>query len=214
MIRRIFLAAVLTFTTIGVLHAQQIQSSIMSGPHKTDFQTFLVQPLDEAGNFTFANLAFFQRYHEPEDQPFDELGVQGIVFWNFSKGLGIGPGLYYNNPKGLMPKTVLQTYHTLGPLTLITNPAVYYHEDKFWGGELFAQATFIEPINSNLSFFGQLNTLTTWDRFADHGRSYVQLRMGTRFNKGFQLGLAYDKDWYTAQKFSQRSLGFFIEQWF
>lgn len=214
MIRKTLLAIILVCTSTLVLHAQQIQSSIMGGPYKTDFQTFVVQPLGEAGNFTFTNLAFFQRYHQPEDQPFDELGVQGVVFWNFSKSLGIGPGLYYNNPKGLMPKAVLQTYHVLGPLTLITNPAIYYHEDKFWGGELFAQATFIEPIDPKISFFGQLNTLTTWDRFADHGRSFVQLRIGTRFKKGFQLGLAYDKDWYTPQKFSQSSLGLFIEQWF
>jgi hypothetical protein len=214
MIRRTVLAVILIFTATGALHAQQIQSSIMGSPHKTDFQTFLVQPLGESGNFTFTNLSFFQRYHEPEDQPFDELGVQGIVFWNFSQNFGVGPGLYYNNPKGLMPKAVFQTYHVLGPLTLITNPAMYYHEDKFWGGEVFAQATFIEPINPNLSFFGQLNTLTTWDRFAEHGRSYIQLRFGTRFTKGFQLGVAYDKDWYTPQKFSQSSLGLFIEQWF
>lgn len=214
MIRRLILATVLVFTATQVLQAQQIQSSIMSGTNKTDFQTFLVQPMDDSGSFTFTNLAFFQRYHQAEDQPFDELGVQGIVFWNVTKSLGIGPGLYYNNPKGLMPKAVLQTYHVLGPLALVTNPAVYYHEDKFWGGEIFAQATVIEPISSNLSFFGQLNTLTTWDRFADHGRSYVQLRVGTRFEKGFQLGLAYDKDWYTAQKFTRGSLGIFIEQWF
>lgn len=214
MIRRILLSAVLIIAAAQIANAQQIQSSIMSGPHKTDFQTFLVQPIDKAGNFTFSNLAFFQRYHQAEDQPFDELGVQGIVFWNFTKSLSIGPGLYYNNPKGLMPKAVLQTHHTLGPLTLITNPALYYHENNFWGGELFVQATFIEPVDEKLSLFGQLNTLTTWDRFADHGRSFVQLRIGTRFERGFQLGLAYDKDWYTAQKLSQSSLGLFIEQWF
>lgn len=214
MIRRTLLAVLLVCTVTQILHAQQVQSSITGGPHKTNFQTFMVQPLGDSGNFTFTNLAFFQRYHKSEDQPFDELGVQGIVFWNFSKGLGIGPGLYYNNPKGLMPKAALQTYHRLGPLTLITKPAVFYHEDKFWGGELFAQATFIEAINPDISLFGQLNTLTTWDRFADHGRSFVQLRIGPRFKKGFQLGLAYDKDWYTPRKFSQSSLGLFFEQWF
>lgn len=214
MIRRIILAAAWIFIGVQMLCAQQIQSSLMSGPNKTDFQTFMVQPLGSEGDFTFTNLAFFQRYHQSEDQPFDELGVQGAVFWNVSRSLGLGPGLYYNNPKGLMPKAMLQTYHVAGPLTLITNPAIYYHENGFAGGELFAQATFIEPVSQQLSLYGQANVLTTWDRFDDYGRSFIQLRIGTRFARGFQLGLAYDKDWYSAQKFTRSSLGLFIEQWF
>lgn len=214
MIRRTFLAAVLIFIMAQTSYTQQVQSSIMSGYDKTNFQTFLVQPLDEAGNFTFTNLAFFQRYHQSEDQPFDELGVQGALFLNLSNSLSIGPGLYYNNPKGFMPKAMLQTYHVAGPWTIVANPAVYYHENNFVGGEFFMQLTYVQSISQQLSLYGQANTLTTWDRFTDHGRSFIQLRIGPRFNKGFQLGLAYDRDWYTPQKFTRGSWGFFIEQWF
>lgn len=210
--------AFLVFSAIFIFsctsQAQQVQTSLLGGSHKVDFQTFIVHPLDKNGNFTFTNLAFFQRYQETEDQPFDELGVQGAVFWNMTKSLGIGPGLYYNNPKGFMPKVMLQTYHQLGPVTLITNPAIYYHEDNYTGGELFGQATFIEEINNTVSLFLQANGLTTWDRLEDHGRSYFQFRAGPRFSKGFQLGLGYDKDWYGPQKLSQSSVGVFIEQWF
>lgn len=209
-----YLATILFLITSQCLQAQRVQTSLMGGPHKAEFQTFLIQPLDKSGNFTFTNLAFFQRYNEAEDQPFDELGVQGAVFWNITQSLGMGPGLYYNSPKGLMPKALIQTFNVLGPLTLITNPAVYYHEDSYWGGEFFAQATVIEPLKQGWSLFVQVNTLTTWDRFEDHGRSYIQLRAGPRFPSGVHLGLAFDKDWYTPQKFSQSSFGVFIEQWF
>lgn len=212
--RLAFLVFATIFTFSYSSQAQQVQTSLMGGAHKVDFQTFLVHPLDNNGNFTFTNLAFFQRYQQAEDQPFDELGVQGAVFWNMTKSLGIGPGLYYNNPKGFMPKVMLQTHHQLGPLTLITNPAVYYHEDGFSGGEFFGQATFMQQLGNKLSLFVQANALTTWDRFEDHGRSYVQFRAGPRFDKGYQLGIAYDRDWYGPQKIKQGSLGFFIEQWF
>lgn len=204
----------LLFITTSVVQAQQLQSTLVAGPHKTNFQTFWIQPLDAAGNFTMTNLAFFQRYHEAEDQPFDELGVQGVVFWNFSKNLSVGPGLYYNDPKGFMPKGVLQTFHQWGAFRLITNPAIYYHEDGFWGGELFVQATVTKAVNSSISLFAQLNGLTTWDQFEDHGRSFIQLRVGPRFKKGLHLGLAYDRDWYSPRKLTQQSLGFFVEQRF
>lgn len=209
---------VLSFITTLVLsftvQAQQVQTSLMSGLHKTDLQTFLVQPIDKEGTVTFTNLAFFQRYHESSDQLFDEMGVQGALLWNMTENLGVGPGLYYNNPKGFMPKMMFQTFHQFGPITLITNPAIYYHENGFTGGELFGQATFIEEINDGLSLFIQLNGLTTWDRLEDHGRSYLQFRVGPRFRKGVQLGLVYDRDWYGPQKVMQSSLGIFIEQWF
>lgn len=211
-------AGLMVFVIVAIsysnLFAQQVQTSLMGGPSKIDFQTVLIQPLDNEGDFTFANLAFFQRYTDAKDQSFDELGVQGVVYWNITRSVGIGPGLYYNNPKGFMPKGVLQTYNVFGPVTLITNPALYYHEDGYWGGELFVQATFIEPVKESWALFIQANTLTTWDRFEDHGRSYIQLRGGPRFSSGVQFGLAFDKDWYSPLKISRSSMGVFVEQWF
>lgn len=208
------LCVVILILIVQIANAQQLQVSLMSGVEKTDFQTFVVEPISRTGKITFSSLAFFQRYHAVEEQPFDELGVQGALFWNFNRNFALGPGLYYNDPKGLMPKALLQTFHKAGPLSLITNPAFYYHEDGYMGGELFGQLTFMEDISKGWAIFAQLNVLSTWDRFTDHGRSFLQLRAGPRLPSGFQLGFAWDKDWYTARKLSQSSVGFFIERWF
>ncbi len=186
----------------------------MSGIHKTDFQTFMVRNLDSEGRFTFNSLAFFQRYHRLEDQPFDELGVQGIVFWNLNRNFSVGPGLYYNHPKGFMPKVAFQTFHKTGKLTVITNPGLYYHEDGFWGGELFGQLSLLHSFREGWSAAVTASVLTTWDRFRDHGRSFLQFRAGPRLPSGVQFGLAYDHDWYSPAKLSRRSLGLYVQQQF
>ncbi len=208
----------LTIVAIPQAYAQTVhgQVSVMSGPGKTDVQTFIVLPLDDGGTFTFTNLAFFQRFHDEEDRPFDEIGVQGALYWNITQSLAVGPGMYYNSPKGLMPRMLLQTFHSIGPVTLITNPALYHHEDGYWGGELYAQATLIQKLKQGAPWllFVQANMLTTLDRFEDHGRSFLQLRAGPRFDGGIQFGLAWDKDWYGPAKISRSSVGLFVEQWF
>ena len=210
---RTFLTVLLSLLFM-TLQAQQVQTSLMSGPEKTNFQTLVVQPLGSNGNFTFTNLAFFQRYHDEEDQVYDDLGVQGAIFYNLSANLGVGPGLYYNSPSGLMSKVMLQLRESHGPLTLMATPGIYRHENDFWGGEIFARATYIQPLDEQVALFAKASMLTTWDRFDDHGRSFLHLRIGPRFSGGLHLGLGYDIDWYTPGRAEQRSAGVFIEQWF
>ena len=212
-LRLFILTSALTFFALDI-RAQQIQASVMSGPKKSDFNTLLIQPLDKNGNFTFTQLAFIQRYHDPADQPFDEVGVQANLFWNLSDAIGIGPGIYYNSAKGLMHRAVFQVFQKVGSLTLVANPTLYYHEDGYWGGEFFGQLSFINPVSEDWSVYAKTNVLTTWDRFEDHGRSFIQLRVGPRHSSSIQFGLAYDRDWYSPFKFTRRSLGLFIERWF
>lgn len=211
--RTMFIFPVLFVFSALSVQAQLIREELMSGPDKTDVQSLVIASFGD-GRFEFQNLAFFQRYHDTGDQPFDELGVQSVVFWNFAEGFGAGPGLYYNSVKGLMSKITFQTVHTIGPVSLVTNPAIYYHEDDFIGGELFAQIKYTRPASKKWSLFSQGAILTTWDRFKDHGRSFLQLRTGPQYNNTLQFGLATDFDWYGPDRIHKQSVGLFVQKMF
>lgn len=198
--------------------AQFTQLEFASGISKTDFTSIAIQPLNAKESFSFSTLAFYQKYHTPENSPFDEVGVQSNLFWNFSKTFSIGPSLYYNSVAGFSER--ISGLYSLKSKRLILTviPSVAHMElTKFINGEVFMQVQYNHPLNKQangnwLALIGAF-MLTHWDKFSDHSRSFQQIRAGLSY-KGNQFGFALDLDQYGKKPITKTSAGIFIRKVF
>lgn len=176
--------------------AQITQLELASGGKKTDFTSFSLRPLTPAAKFSVGTLAFFQKYHQQEDSMFDESGVHSTIYWNITKSVSIGPGLYYNSVAGFSQRLSLLYAIKSQHLVLTAIPTVAHAEQTgLINGEMFLQMQLTLPLKKDWSLLFSAQLLTNWEEFSHHTRSFQQLRIGVDKN-ATQFGLAIDFDQY------------------
>jgi len=181
---------------------------------RTDFTYLSIQPLDKYSLLSLSTLAFFQKFYQSENTPFDEVGVQTTVYWNFSKFISIGPALYFNSAIGFSEKITLLVTKKTGKLTFAIIPSIVYLNNKnAITGELFAQIQFMQPFKKEWSFLAYTNFFTNWGGINNHLRSYQYLRIGLSKNNN-QFGLAINLDVYGNAPIYKSSIGLFFRKVF
>ncbi len=192
--------------------AQITQVEFASGFSKTDFTSFSLQPFNKSHTLSIATLAFFQKFHQEEDTPFDEAGVQITPLWNFSKWASVGPTLYYNSAVGFSERISLVVSPKVNNFIFTTIFAVVHTEKtNTVHGEWSMQMQFTQPLTKDWSLILSLATLSNWRKFSAHDRSFQQLRAGVSYGTT-QFGLASDLDQYGEDPITKTSLGFFVRK--
>ncbi len=194
------------------LNAQITQMEFISGLHSTRFSSFTIKPLNNSGSLSIASQAFFQKYHKEEDVPFDELGVQATVYWNFSKNVAIGPTLYHNSAAGFTERISVLIHNTKPGFSIVAIPAIIHNEKtKDINGEIFMQLQLTIPLKNNWQVLTYGQFISIWDKFNTHARSFQQIRIGLS-HIGNQFGLATDFDQYGDQPTSKCTVGLFLRK--
>ncbi|WP_424961428.1 hypothetical protein [Ekhidna sp.] len=210
-----YIFVVLVF--IGIIHkssAQITQLEWASGLKKTDVTSFSLRPLTPNAAFSIGTLAFFQKFHQQEDQIFDETGVHSTLYWNINSALSIGPGLYFNSVAGFSERLSILYAIQSSHFVLTAIPTVSHADETgYINGELFFQMQVTRPLKQEWKLLLSAQMLTTWDKFSSHARSFQQLRAG--FDKqATQFGLAIDLDQYGDSPITRTSLGVFVRKIF
>ena len=184
------------------------------GFFKSDFSSLTIKSLDDQNKFSISTLAFFQKFYREEEIPFDETGVQTSVYWNFTKNLSVGPSLYYNSVSGFSEKLSFLISVSGSHLVFLAIPAIFHTEkDGNINGGLSFQLQYMKRIKREWNFCVNTQTLTEWNRFSTHSRSFQWVRIGVSF-KNNQLGAAADLDAYGDPRIWKKSLGIFVRKVF
>lgn len=192
--------------------SQITQLELVSGNNKTDFTLLSVKSLDKNRKFSFSTLAFYQKYHHSKDFVFDEVGVKSSIFYSLTKSISIGPTFYYNSVAGFTERLTLLISKRTGKFTYTINPAlVHSNISNDFGGELFIEMQYMQPIKNEWHFLTYTKLLTSWRGFNIHERSYQYLRIGLSKNNN-QFGFALNFDEYGNIPIRKNSIGMFIRK--
>jgi len=207
----------LTLIFIAIAHggmAQITQLELASGLKKTDFTSFSLRPLTADGSFSVGTLAFFQKYHQQESTMFDEAGVHTTVYWNISKAISIGPGLYYNSVAGFSQRlSLLYTFQSPHFVFTAIPTIAHVEQTRLMNGEVFLQMQLTLPVKEDWKLLFSAQMLTNWEKFSNHTRSFQQLRIGVD-KQATQFGLAIDFDQYGGSPVTRTSPGVFVRKIF
>ena len=200
---------------LGIAHhinAQFTQVELFSGLDKTDFTLYSSYSIDKKNSLSLATLAFLQKFHDKENDNFDEIGVQPTLFWNIHKNISIGPSLYYNSVAGFSERLSAKFTLRNSRVLFVIIPSLAHSEQSDASyAEAFAQFQFNTPINDKVSLCLNGQFLTVWDEFKSHSRSFQQLRAGISLN-GHQFGFGLDLDQYGPKPVEQSSFGLYYRK--
>ena len=199
---------------IQSLNAQITQLELASGSTKTDFTSFSIHPITAAKTVSLATLAFFQKFHQSENEALDESGVQTTAFYRLTPSLSTGPSLYHNSAVGFSERISILYSKKTKRFVLNAIPSVAHLEStNFVNGELFIQLQYIQPLKNQWNALVSANVLTHWDEFSRHSRSFQQVRAGLII-QDTQFGLALDFDQYGPDPLTKTSIGLFLRKTF
>ncbi len=208
----LFIFGMLTIIVSHQAFSQITQLELAFGTNKTDFTLLSVKPLDKNRKFSFSTLAFYQKYHQVKNFGFDEIGVQSSVFYNLTKTISIGPTLYYNSVAGFTERLTILIRKRTGKFTYTISPAlVHSNSSHDFGGELFIELQYMQPLKNEWHFLSYTKLLTNWKKFYIHARSYQYLRFGLS-KKNNQFGFALNFDEYGNIPIRKKSIGIFIRK--
>ena len=208
----LFLVTLFTFSKS--ITAQVTQLELTMGFYKSDFSSLTIKSLDDKNKFSISTLAFFQKFYRKEDFLFDETGVQTSVYWNFTKNLSVGPALYYNSVSGFSEKLSFLIFKGGNHLVFVAVPSIFHTEnDGSINGGLFFQLKYLKRIKREWNFCMTTQTLTEWNRFSTHSRSFQQVRVCVAC-KNNQFGAAADLDAYGHPQIWKKSIGIFVRKVF
>jgi hypothetical protein len=194
--------------------AQVTQFELTMGFYKSDFSSFTTKSLDKKNRLSISTLAFFQKFYRREDILFDEAGVQTSAYWNFTKNLSVGPSLYYNSVSGFSEKLSFLIFISGGHLVFVAIPEIFHSEsDGNINGGLLFQLQYMKRIKCEWNFWVNTQTLTEWNQFSTHSRSFQQVRIGVAY-KNKQFGAAVDLDAYGHTQIWKKTVGIFVRQVF
>ena len=194
--------------------AQVTQLELTVGFYKSDFSSSVIKPLDSKNSFSVSTLAFFQKFYRKQDFLFDEAGVQTSVYWNFTKNLSVGPSLYYNSVAGFSEKVSFLIFISESHLAFVAIPAIFHTEnDGDINGGLFFQLQYMSHTKRQWNFWANMQTLSEWNRFSTHSRSFQRLRIGFAY-KNNQFGAGADLDAYGHPEIWKKSIGIFVRKVF
>lgn len=194
--------------------AQITQLELASGHKKTDFTSFSLRSLTPTANFSIGTLAFFQKYHEQESFMFDETGVHSTIYWNITKAISFGPGLYYNSVAGFSQRLSLLYAIKSQYFVLTAIPTIAHVEETgLINAEMFLQMQLTLPLKEDWKLLFSAQVLTNWEKFSHHTRSFQQIRVGVD-KHATQFGLALDLDQYGDAPITRTSPGVFVRKIF
>jgi len=194
--------------------AQVTQLELTTGFYKSDFSSFTIKSLADKNKFSILTLAFFQKFHRKEDFLFDETRVQTSAYWNLTKNLSVGPSLYYNSVSGFSEKLSFLIFIGGSHLVFLAIPAIFHTEkDGNINGGLFFQLQYMTRIKREWNLWVNTQTLTEWNRFSIHSRSFHQIRIGVSY-KNNQFGGPADFDVYGRTQILKKSIGLFLRKVF
>jgi len=99
-------------------------------------------------------------------------------------------------------------------LVFIAIPSIFHteHNSNINGG-LFFQLQYTKRMKREWNFVVNTQTLTEWNRFSTHSRSFHQVRIGAAY-KNNQFGAAADLDAYGHPQIWKKSIGIFVRKVF
>jgi len=209
----LFLITVLNLVYTGHLAAQFTQVEVFSGLEKTDISLYSSYPLTENQKLSLNTLAFFQKFSQTENHPFNETGLQPTVFWNFNSHFALGPSLYFNSIAGYSQRLSAKLQYQNSRLLLVIIPSLAYSKQSSTYAEAFAQFQYQRPLNKKISLWLNGQFLSVWNDLNNHARSFQQWRAGLSI-KGHQIGLGLDWDYYGPVFIERQSYGLYYRKTF
>ena len=213
--KQLFLLLAVLAVMVNMSAAQHLQQELLSGAEKMVFQATFSQQVDQESDSRINGLAFFNRFHDPAKQAFDEAVIQTSVTGSFSKHFSAGPKLFYSSVAGLQPGILLNAHSNIAGFDIKLSPQLAYNvpsEAIQAGITLLIQK--MVPINRQWAIGANAFLMGSWLRFETHDRSIIQARIGPVYDQRFQFGISYDLDQYSSQISQQDQFGLFVRALF
>jgi hypothetical protein len=190
--------------------AQHLQQELLSGAEKMVLQATFSEQVGKESDFRINGLAFFNRFHDPAKQAFDEAVVQTSVTGSFSKHFSAGPNLFYSSVAGLQPGILFNAHSRIAGFDIKLSPQVAYNvpNEAIQGGVALLIRKMV-PLNQQWAIGGNAFLTGSWLRFESHDRSIIQARIGPIYKQRFQFGVSYDLDQYSSKILQQDQFGLF-----
>ena len=213
--KQLFLLLAVLAVMVNMSAAQHLQQELLSGAEKMVFQATFSQQVDQESDSRINGLAFFNRFHDPAKQAFDEAVIQTSVTGSFSKHFSAGPNLFYSSVAGLQPGIVLNAHSSIAGFDIKLSPQLAYNVpiEAIQGGITLLIQKMV-PINRQWAIGANAFLMGSWLRFETHNRSIVQARIGPVYDQRFQFGISYDLDQYSSQISQQDQFGLFVRALF
>lgn len=213
--KRLIVLLIAFTAVVNMSAAQHLQQELLSGPEKMVFQATFSQQVGQQSDFRVNGLAFFNRFHNPGKQDFDEAVIQTSVTGSFSKHFSAGPNLFYSSVAGLQPGILLNAHYQIAGFDIKLSPQVAYNvpSEAIQGGIALLVRKMV-PLNQRWSIGANALLMGSWLRFKSHDRSIIQARVGPVYSKQFQFGVSYDLDQYSSQILKQDQFGLFVRALF
>jgi hypothetical protein len=213
--KRLLVLLVALAATVNMSAAQHLQQEFLSGAEKMVFQATFSEEAGQQSEFRINGLAFFNRFHDPAKQAFDEAVVQTSVTGSFSKHFSAGPKLFYSSVAGLQPGILINAHSRIAGFNIKLSPQLAYNvPSRALQGGVALLIRKMVPLNRRWSIGGNAFLMGSWLRFESHDRSIIQARIGPVYKQRFQFGVSYDLDQYSSQILQQDQFGLFIRALF
>ena len=202
-----------------VCYSQLNQLEGTSGFHKSGISHFSSLPAGFNSGITLNTLAFFQKYHRPQDVYLDEAGLQLTVLKQISPLFSVGPAFYYNSFAGMTEKLSLSYLKAGHGYSIILTPSVgYSHKENSLISEIYFQIQYSKHLSGKWHLFTSLQGLSHWLKLKSetdlqsHGRSFQYLRVGLSEDNNWHFGMALDFDQYGPDPVHKTTPGVFIRK--
>jgi hypothetical protein len=197
------------------LNSQVIMQELSAGHRKTGFNHVLQKQFGTNDQYTFSNFAFFYKYHQEEDQVYDELGVQAALLRDIVGQLEGGVAFHHNSIIGLQKKLSLQYDIRSKPFLVKIRPSLVRVNDQ-WNQMVFINAVAEQPVTDNWQFFGQFRFQMFWGPDHHNLRSFERIRAGVTINGFLKVGLSLDYDQFKGpeQRETTDNYGIFVQKVF
>lgn len=210
----------ITFLILGIITGQTVFSQVIIeelslGHNKAAFNHVFETQFGDDDQFTFSNFGFFYKYYKPEQQKFDELGVQVGLFRDIVANLEGGVAFHYNSIIGLQKKASLQYTFVREPFRIKIRPSLVRVNEQ-WNEMIFVNAQAEQPVTERWNLFGQLRFQMFWGAEVKNIRSFQRFRLGLSIENGIKLGLSADYDQFKAPEKREKTAnyGLFLQKIF
>ena len=170
-----------------------------------NFQMIISKPFEKDSKFSFFNVTAFKGDF---DNKKNEYITQGLVNYDFFKGLAISAGATMHYRTGFRPTAGLTYTFANRTWLLVVLPRFDLTEDKNF--ETFGLLEYKPQLTDKLGLYTRIQGLYNYNtNFEFHDRSYVYLRAGLSY-KSYQFGLGANFDTYGPRKIKEESYGLFV----
>lgn len=197
------------------ISGQVIMQELSKGHRKTGFNHVLQKQFGTNDQYTFSNFGFFYKYHQEEDQVYDELGVQAALFRDIVGPLEGGVAFHHNSIIGLQKKLSLQYDIRSKPFFVKIRPSLVRVNNQ-WNQMVFINAVAEQPVTEEWQLFGQFRFQMFWGPDQHNLRSFQRFRAGVTLNGFLKMGFSVDYDQFKGpeQRETTDNYGIFLQKVF